>query len=79
NRVPIVAPNPYLANRVPGESGIIGLKYEKVQGIMQIHEVANGGKGKKVIRSKLVFDDDIAAQREERLNERKPTAYFGIA
>ncbi len=76
NRVPIVAPNPYLANRVPGESVIIGLKYEKAQGIMQIHEVASRSKGKKVIRSKLVFDDGIAAQREERLKERKPGAYL---
>jgi predicted amidohydrolase len=76
NRVPIVAPNPYLAKRVPGDSVIIGLKYEKAQGIMQVKELAEGGRGKKIIRSKLVFNDDIAAQRTERLNERKPLAYY---
>ena len=32
NRVPIVAPNPYLSTRVPGDSVIIGLKYEKASG-----------------------------------------------
>ena len=76
NRVPIVAPNPYLANKVPGDSVIIGLKYEKAQGIMQVKEVAAGGRGKKIIRSKLVFNDDIAVQRNERLNERIPLAYY---
>jgi len=75
NRVPVVAPNPYLAGRVPGNGVIIGLKYEKAQGIMQVTEVAKGGEGKKIIRSKLVFNDDIAAQRKERLDERKPSAY----
>jgi predicted amidohydrolase len=76
NRVPIVAPNPYLANRVPGRSVIMGLKYEKAQGIMQIQELATSSKGKKVIHSKIVFDEDITAQRKERLNERKPNAYY---
>jgi predicted amidohydrolase len=78
NRVPIVAPNPYFSGRVPGNSVIIGLKYEKAQGIMQVKEVAKGGKGKKMIRSKLVFNDDIATQRRERLDERKPGAYTVI-
>ncbi|MDA4111817.1 MAG: carbon-nitrogen hydrolase family protein [Thaumarchaeota archaeon] len=76
NRVPIIAPNPYLGRIVPGDSVIMGLKYEKTQGIMEIQELARASKGRRIIESKIVFDNDIAAQRQERLNERKPNAYF---
>ena len=75
NRVPIVAPNPFLSTRVPGQSVIIGLKYEKAQGIMQVKETSNKKKGRTIISSTLAFDDAILSQREERLSERKPGAY----
>ena len=45
NRVPIIAPNPYLSTRVPGDSVIIGLKNEKPQGIMQVKHILQQEKG----------------------------------
>ena len=42
---------------------------------MQVKQISNKKRGKKIITSKLIFDDDILSQREERLNERKPSAY----
>jgi predicted amidohydrolase len=75
NRVPIVAPNPYLPRRVPGNSLVLGMKYEKKQGIMQVADLAKPSSGKKVIISKIIFDDNQSELRKERLSERKPSAY----
>ena len=76
NRVPIVAPNPFLENRVPGGSVLLGLKYEKSQGIMQIKELVKSSMGKRIFLSKLSFSEETTALRKERLSERKPEAYF---
>jgi len=76
NRVPIIAANPFLRNRVPGGSVLMGLKYEKAQGIMEIQELVKSSTGKRMYVSKLSFSDETAALREERLSERKPEAYF---
>jgi predicted amidohydrolase len=76
NRVPIIAANPFLRNRVPGGSVLMGLKYEKAQGIMEIHELVKSSTGKRMYVSKLSFSEETTALREERLSERKPEAYF---
>ncbi len=38
NRVPVIATNPFLGSRVPGKSVLLGLVYEKPQGIMQVKQ-----------------------------------------
>jgi len=76
NRVPIVAPNPYLGARVPGKSTILGLKYEMPQGIMLVKQLSKPLSGRRAYVAELTFDESIAALRQERLSERKPKAYF---
>ena len=76
NRVPVIAANPFLRNRVPGGSVLMGLKYEKAQGIMQIQELVKSATGKRMYISKLSFSDETNALRKERLSERRPEAYF---
>jgi len=76
NRTPIVAPNPFLGTRVPGKSMVLGLAYEKSQGIMQVRKLVKPLTGKRVLVAKLSFDEESLAQRKERLAERKPQAYF---
>ena len=76
NRVPIVAANPFLRNRVPGGSVLLGLKYEKAQGIMKVQELVKSSTGKRIYVSKLSFSGETTALRKERLSERKPEAYF---
>jgi len=76
NRVPIVAANPFLKDRVPGGSVLMGLKYGKAQGIMQIQELVKSSTGKKIYVSKLSLSEEMIALRNERLSERKPEAYF---
>jgi omega-amidase len=75
NRVPLVAANPYVRGSIPGESTVLGLKYDGEQGIMQVEELARGSQGKRIVVSKVAFGDEIAALRKERLSERKPRAY----
>jgi predicted amidohydrolase len=76
NRVPIVAPNPYLsARKIPGRSTIIGLRYEKEQGIMQVEEVSKGMRGRRAVTAELHFEKEGVDLRKERLSERKPQAY----
>ena len=76
NRVPIIAPNPYLRPRVPGKSELLGLIYEKPQGIMQVKELAKPVTGIKLYVTKISFDEESAALRRERLAERQPKAYY---
>ena len=76
NRVPIVAPNPYLNPRVPGHSEILGLEYETKQGVMLVKELPRPLSGRRVIVSKLTFNEQIKQLRNERLTERKPGAYI---
>jgi len=75
NRVPIIAPNPYLGPRVPGKSVLLGLSYEKKQGIMEVKELVRPLTGKRAYAVEISFDEEFAALRKERLNERKPYAY----
>lgn len=76
NRVPIIATNPYLGSRVPGKSVLFGLSYEKKQGIMEVKELAKPLTGKRAYVVEISFDEEFAALRKERLDERKPKAYF---
>jgi omega-amidase len=76
NRVPIIAANPYLRPRVPGISELLGLSYEKPQGIMQVKELARPTTGIKLYVTKISFDEESAALRRERLAERQPTTYY---
>ena len=76
NRVPIIAPNPYLGRRVPGKSTLLGLSYERQQGIMQVKHMARPLTGKRAYIVELSFDKDSTDLRKERLSERKPKAYF---
>jgi len=76
NRVPIVAPNPYLGARVPGKSELLGLSYKKPQGIMLVRELVKPVSGARLYVANLAFDDEAAALRRERLSERQPKAYF---
>jgi len=75
NRVPIVAPNPFLKGRVLGNSLILDMRYEKNQGIMQVVNLAKVSSGKKAHIAKITFDDYQRELRKERLEERKPWAY----
>jgi omega-amidase len=76
NRVPIIAPNPYLGKRVPGKSELLGLYYEKKQGIMEVKELAKPSTGRRVYIAKLSFSEEAAALRNERLSERRPNTYY---
>ncbi len=76
NRVPIIAANPFLGTHVPGKSELLGLTYEKPQGIMQVKELAKPLTGKRTYIAQLSFDEESAALRHERLSERRPKAYF---
>jgi len=76
NRVPIIAPNPSLGVRVPGRTELLGLSYEKKQGIMEVKELAKPLTGKRAYVGKLDFNKELDALRQERLSERKPAAYF---
>ncbi len=76
NRVPIIAPNPYLGARVPGKSELLGLAYKKPQGIMLVKELVKPASGAKLYVVKLSFDEEEAVLRRERLSERQPKAYF---
>jgi omega-amidase len=76
NRVPIIAPNPYLGARMPGKSELVGLSYKKPQGIMLVREIIKPAFGTKLYVTNLSFDEEEAALRRERLSERKPKAYF---
>ena len=75
NRVLIIAPNPYLSTRVPGRQRHHRTKGQKPSGHNAGQTDLQQERGKKIITSRLIFDDDILTQREERLNERKPSAY----
>lgn len=76
NRTPVIAPNPFLGSRVPGKSVLLGLVYEKSQGIMQVKQLAKSSTGKRAFVAELSFDEESASQGNERLGERKPQAYF---
>ncbi len=76
NRVPIIAPNPFLGARVPGKSELLALSYKKSQGIMLVKELVKPVSGANMFVVNLSFDEEIAALRRERLTERKPVAYF---
>jgi omega-amidase len=75
NRVPIIAPNPSLGIRVPGKSELLGLTYDKKQGIMQVKELAKPVTGKHSYIVDVSLDEEFASLRKERLSERKPEAY----
>jgi omega-amidase len=76
NRVPIIAPNPSMGVRVPGKSELLGLTYDRKQGIMLVKELAKPLSGARAYVVELPFSDELAGLRNERLSERKPQAYF---
>lgn len=76
NRVPIIAPNPSLGLRVPGKSGLLGLTYDKKQGIMLVKELTKPLTGERAYTVDLSISEEFASLRKERLSERRPQAYF---
>lgn len=75
NRVPLIAANPSFGTRVPGRSELLGLVYEKPQGIMLVKELAKPLTGKRAYVVEISFTEEFATLRRERLSERQPRAY----
>jgi predicted amidohydrolase len=71
NRVPVVAPNLYASARLPGQSRVMNLSYDKKAHVMELIEY-RAPKGK----TSIVVDLDLRSLRplrEERLRELRKT------
>ncbi len=67
NRIPVVSPNVYLPPRLPGQSCVLDLSYDKKEHVMKLVERRSPGR-----KTSIVVELDLSSKRrlrEERLNE----------